>query len=195
MPKKPMTTDEQIEKLKEVLRIANEAAVSDDIVRKMGAVTLYAGLVDFYTIQAARLIEQVILKSQRALGEKPRFAPSPDSYFYDNKVDTRKVVSIIKKKILPFRTGSPGSVEATNQANIFAQELIKKTDKFLGYRARIIHHLGSPKMTLGELNTLCDKAIRAYDDFRRAHTAFFEAVQPYRFGMKESQYFYGSHEH
>ena len=190
-----MTTDEQIEKLKEVLRIANEAAVSDDIVRKMGAVTLYAGLVDFYTIQAARLLEQVILKSQLAAGEKPRFAPRPDSYFYDNRVDTRRIVSIIKKELLPFRTGNSSSVEAANQANIFAQEWIKKTNKFLNHRAKIIHHLGSPKMTLGELNTLCDKAILAYDDFQRAHTAFFEAVQPYRFGMKELQYFYGSREH
>jgi hypothetical protein len=195
MPKKPMTTDEQIEKLNEMLRIVKEAAVSDDIVRKMGAVTLYAGLVDFYTIQAARLLEQVILKSQLAAGEKARFAPKPDSYFYDKKVDTRRIVSRIKKEILPFRTGSPGSVEAANQANIFAQELIKKTDKFLDYRAAIIHHLGSPKMTLGELNILCDKAILAYDDFQRVHTAFFEAVRPYRFGMKEFQYFYGSHEH
>jgi hypothetical protein len=195
MPKKPMTTNEQIEKLKEVVRIANEAAVSDDIARKMGAVTLYAGLVDFYTIQTARLLEQVILKSQLAAGEKPRFAPRPDSYFYDNKVDTRRIVSIIKKELLPFRAANPGSEDGASQANIFAQELIKKTNIFLDYRAAIIHHLGSPKMTLGELNTLCDKAILAYCDFQRAHAAFFETVQPYRFGMKELKYFYGSHEH
>jgi hypothetical protein len=135
------------------------------------------------------------LKSQLAAGEKPRFAPRPDSYFYDNKVDTRRIVSIIKNEILPLRPGSPGSVEAANQANIFAQEWLKKTNRFLNYRAAIIHHLGSPKMTLGELNTLCDKAFLAYKDFQRAHTAFSEVVQPYRFGMKELQYFYGSNEH
>lgn len=62
---------------------------------------------------------------------------------------------------------------------------------FLNYRNGIIHHLGSPKMTLGKLNTLCDKAILAYEDLQHAHTAFCEALQPYRFGEKELQYFYG----
>ncbi len=61
MRKKVMSTDEQIAKLTEVERMAKEAAASYDIVRRIGAVTLYAGLVDFYTIQTARLMEQVIL--------------------------------------------------------------------------------------------------------------------------------------
>ena len=75
MPKKTMSTDEQLQKLNEVARMAKEAAASDDIVRRVGAVTLCAGLVDFYTIQLARIVEQVILKSQLATGEKPRFVP------------------------------------------------------------------------------------------------------------------------
>ena len=73
MTKKPMSTDEQMKKLKHVMRMAEEAAASDDIVRRIGAVTLYAGLVDFLTIQLARLMEQVILKSQLAAGEKPKY--------------------------------------------------------------------------------------------------------------------------
>lgn len=190
-----MSTDEQIKKLNEVERMAKEAAASDDIVRRVGAVTLCAGLVDFYTIQTARLIEQVILKAQLAAGEEPKFKPKPDSYFYDNRVDTRRILNIIKKEILPFRAASPNSAVDADQANILAKTLIDKTHNFLNYRIAIIHHLGSPKMTLGELNTLCDKAIQAYEDFQRAHTAFFEAVQPYRFGEKELLYFYGTHDH
>jgi len=195
MRKKVMSTDEQIAKLAEVERMAKEAAASDDIVRRIGAVTLYAGLVDFYTIQAARLMEQVILKAQLAAGEEPKFTPRPDSYFYDNRVDTRRILNIIKKEILPFRPMSPSSAVDADKANVLAKALIAKTNKFLNYRIAIIHHLGSPKMTLEELSTLCEKAILAYEDFQRAHTTFFKAVQPYRFSEKELLYFYGTHEH
>jgi hypothetical protein len=194
MAKKPMSTDEQIEKLTQITHFAKQAATSDDIVRRIGAVTLYAGLVDFYTIQLARIIEQVILKSQLAAGKEPRFKPQPNSFFYDNRVDTRRILNIIKKEILPFRAASHNSMVDADKANILAKTLIDKTNKFLNYRIAIIHHLGNPKMTLGELNTLCDKAIRAYEDFLRAHTAFFEAVQPYRFSDKELLYFYGTNE-
>ena len=195
MGKKVMSTDEQIAKLTEVTRMAKEAADSDDIVRRIGAVTLYAGLVDFYTIQAARLMEQVILKAQLAAGEEPKFTPRPDSYFYDNRVDTRRMINIIKNDLLPFRPVSSNSAVDADQANVLAEALIAKTNKFLNYRITIIHHLGSPKMTLEKLSVLCEKAILAYEDFQRAHTAFFEAVQPYRFGDKELLYFYGTHEH
>lgn len=187
-----MSTDEQIEKLNKVERMAQEAAASDDIVRRIGAVTLYAGLVDFYAIQAARLIEQIILKAQLNAGEKPKFMPRSDSYFYDNRVDTRRILNIIKKQILPFKEWSPGSAADADRANALAKTLIEKTQEFLNYPIGIIHHLGSPKMTLGKLNTLCDKAIQGYRDFQRAHTAFFEAAQSYRFGEKELLYFYGN---
>ena len=104
------------------------------------------------------------------------------------------IVNEIKKNILPFRAASTDSAVAAEQANVLAQTLIKKTNKFLDYRIAIIHHLGSPKITFPELNTLCDKAIMAYKDFRRAHTAFFEGVQPYRFSEREIRYFYGIQE-
>lgn len=194
MPKKILSTNEQMEKLNEVMRMAKEAGDSNDLVHKVGAVTLYAGLVDFLTIQAARLVEQVILKSQLAGGGEPRFKPRSDSYFYDKRVDTRRVVNIIKKEILPFRLGSLGSAEDAERANTLAKDLIKKTNDFLNYRITIIHHVGSPKMELQQLTTVCDKAIRAYEDFQRANTALFEALQPYRFSEEELRHFYGTFE-
>ena len=195
MRKKVVSTDEQIAKLAEVERMAKEAAASDDIVRRVGAVTLYAGLVDFFTIQLARLIEQVMLKSQLGAAEKPKFIPSTDSYFYDKRIDTRKIVKELRKNILPFRAGSVDSAVDAQQANILAETLIEKTEKFLNYRNEIIHHIGNPKMTFLKLNTLCDKVILAYEDFLRAHTVFFEVIGPYRFSEKELLYFYGIHEH
>ena len=194
MPKKLLSTDEQIKKFEQIMHIANEAAASDDMVRRIGAVTLYAGIVDFLTIQLARLIEQVMLKSQLAAGENPKFTPSSDSYFYDKRIDSRKIVNDIKKNILPFRAASTDSAVDVEQANILAKTLIKKTNKFLDYRIAIIHHVGSPSMTFQQWNKVCDKAIRAYEDFLSAHKAFFEAVQSYRFSEKELLYFYGIHE-
>ena len=194
MPKKLLSTDEQSKKFEQIMHIANEAAASDDLVRRIGAVTLYAGIVDFLTIQLACLIEQVMLKSQLAADEKPKFTPSTDSYFYDKRIDTRKIVNDIKKNILPFRAASTDSAVDAEQANILAKTLIKKTNKFLDYRIAIIHHVGSPSMTFQQWNKVCDKAIRAYEDFLFAHKAFFEVVQSYRFSEKELQYFYGIHE-
>ncbi len=192
MPKQLLSTDEQIKKLNSVELLAKEAATSDDIVRKVGAVAIYAGLADFYVIQTARLVEQIILKSQLEMGEQPKFMPRPDSYFYDNRVDTRRILRISKKEILPFRAVTSESPADADRANALANNFIAKTEKFLNYRNSIIHHLGSPKMTLEKVYTLCDKAIRAYEDLQRAHTAFFNALQPYRFGDKELRYFYGS---
>ena len=185
-----MSTDEQIQKLNELSRMAKEAAASTDFIQKIGATTLYAGLADFLAIQTARLIEQVILKAQLEAGEEARFRPRSDSYFYDKRVDTRRILKVIKKEILPFKAGSPDSAAAAERANTLAKILISKMKIFLNYRNGIIHHLGSPQMTLGKLNTLCDKAILAYEHLQHAHTAFCEALQPYRFGEKELQYFY-----
>jgi hypothetical protein len=89
----------------------------------------YAGLVDFSTIHLARLIEQVILKSQLATGEKPKFFPSSTSFLYDKRVDTRMIVSEIKKKYLPFIAVGSDSTVSANQVNILAKTLVKKTNK------------------------------------------------------------------
>lgn len=193
MPKKLLSTDEQFKKLEQIMHITNEAAASDDLVRRIGAVTLYAGIVDFLTIQLARLIEQVVIKSQLAAGEPPKFTPTTNSHFYDKRIDTRKIVNDIKKNILPFRAACTDSALDAEQANILFNTLIKKTNEFLDYRIGIIHHVGNPSVTFQKWNEVCDKAIHAYNEFLPAHKAFFEAVQSYRFSEKELLYFYGIH--
>jgi hypothetical protein len=192
MSKQTLSTNEQIEKLKFIGLIAKEAAASDDFIRKIGAVALYAGLVDFFVIQVARLVEQVILKAQLEAGKEPKFSPRPDSYFYDNRVDTRRILQVVKKEVMPFREVTPGSAANADRANALANNFIDKTVKFLNYRNSVIHHLGSPKMTLEKVGTLCDKSILAYEDLQYAHTVLCMELQPYRFGDKELRYFYGS---
>lgn len=56
-PQMLLNTDQQIEKLNEVSRIADEAFQADAIDRQLGAFLLYAGLVEFILIQAARLLD------------------------------------------------------------------------------------------------------------------------------------------
>ena len=189
MPRKLLSTSEQIKKLEPMMNIANEAAASDDLVRRIGAVTIYAGIVDFLTIQLVRLIEQVVLKSQFVAGESPKFTPHTSSYFYHRRMDTRKIVNHIKETFLPFRATCAGSASDVAQANILVNTLIEKTNEFLNYRIVIIHHVGSPSVTFQKWNVACDKALYAYNEFLSAHVAFAQAIQPYGFSEKEFQYF------
>src|SRR5262245_5226675 len=96
------STDEQIRKLEQATRLANDAASSPEVACRLGALVLYAGIVDFLVIQAARLIEQVVLKGQLAEGKQPSFRPNDDSFFYSKKVSTGSILKGIRK-LLPFK--------------------------------------------------------------------------------------------
>ncbi len=71
-----LSTDEQIDKLNRATQLADRAQNSGNLVDRLGAFVLYAGMIDFSVIQAARLIEQMILKGQLTAGEKPSFQPN-----------------------------------------------------------------------------------------------------------------------
>ena len=60
--KKLLSTDEQIDKLTYLTSIAEAGATEPDLIKRLGAMTIYAGQVDSIAIQAARLVEQVVLK-------------------------------------------------------------------------------------------------------------------------------------
>ena len=186
---KLLDTDEQIEKITQGMRLANEAAQADDITRRLGAFVLYAGIVDFFVIQAARLVEQIMLKSQLADGKQPGFQPHDDSYFYNRKVSTGRILKGIRK-LLPFKSPDPSGVEKANYVTALANRMIDRGFDFLNYRNPIVHQIGKSSRTFDELINLCDKANAAYHKFREAHTAFFEAAGPYRFSEAELQYFY-----
>lgn len=185
-----MDISEQIEKLKNVMLLANDAAKSNDLVSKIGAITLYAGLVDFYTIQLARLIEQIILKSKLTLGDEIKFKPNESSYFYDKRIDTRTLTKGIKA-LLPFKSPTLEHTALAERANIQLSDLIKKTEKFLDYRNTIIHSIGNPKLPIAKFTVICDKAIDAYNTFIQVHKTCFETLQPFRFSENEFLYFYG----
>src|SRR5882724_10291377 len=86
-----LDTDQQIDKLQQAMRLAEEAAASGETASRLGALVLYAGVVDFLAIQAARLVEQIVLKGQLAKGQQPAFMPNDDSFFYQRKMSTARI--------------------------------------------------------------------------------------------------------
>jgi len=191
--KKALSTDEQIAKLTHLTAIAEAGASDPDLIKRLGAVMIYAGQVDFIGIQAARLVEQIILKAALAEGKQPPFQPSDDTYFYDNQVSTRLILKGIEK-LLPFRSVDPQEEEAVTRVNELASKFLAAAYDFLNYRNAIVHHIGSPRKTLDDMNGLCDKAIAAFRRVWNSQREFFEAAGPYRFGTRELEYFYGGGE-
>ena len=186
-----INTNQMIQKLNEVHKLANEAVASKNFTQKLGGMALYAGMADFMAIQSARLLEQVVLKAQLAEGKIPSFKPRGDNYFYDMRISTRRIVKEIKK-FLPFKIPNSDKLSGNIQnINNLAKNYIKTTEKFLNYRNTILHHVGSPKKTLIEIMELVDKAIITFKAMEKAHRFFFETMRPYRFGPNEIKYFYG----
>ena len=191
MARKKLNTDQMIEKLNKINKLASEAVASEDFIKKLGGITLYAGMADFLAIQSARLLEQVILKAQLAEGEEPSFKPHEDTYFYDERINTRRIVKEIEK-FRPFEISDSNKFSGDIQKiNNLAKAYIESTEKFLNYRNAIVHHVGSSKKTWDGIVKLVDKAIVAFKDMEAAHRLFFESMQPYRFGPNEINYFYG----
>lgn len=185
-----LSTDEQIKKLEAAERLANDASRSADIDRRLGALLLYAGIVDFIAIQAARLVEQIILKGQLAEGKKPTFQPKPNTYFYNRRIRTRFILKGIRK-LMPFESPDPNEAGEAKRITDLANRMVDLGLKFLNYRDPIVHHIGNPAKTFEDLVVLCDQAKAVFYEFREAHTAFFEAASPYRFGERELEYFHG----
>jgi hypothetical protein len=184
-----LSTEEQIQKLEPAMHLANEASKSTDIDRRLGAFLLYAGMVDFLAIQAARLVEQIILKAQIAEGKKPAFQTHPDTFFFDRRISTRRILKGIRK-FLPFKSLDPSANEGKRITDL-ANQMIDIGFEFLNYRNPIIHHIGNPTKTFEDIIALCDRANKVFHKFCKAHKDFFEAASPYRFSKKELEYFCG----
>jgi len=187
---KVLSTEEQIAKLQEATRLALDAAQSQDIVRRIGSFLLFSGMVDFLSIQAARLMEQIILKGQLSEGLKPGFNPHEDSFFYDKAISTRKILKELRRLVRTLSAVTPNQESEAEHIKKLCEVMVEKGLEFLNYRNPIVHHLGNPKKKFEEIVGITDKALKSYEGFREAHKAFFEAAQPYRFGKKELEYFY-----
>jgi hypothetical protein len=190
MKKSQFAGYQQIEKLNEATRLAKEAEKSLDVATRLGASVLYAGMMDFMTIQTARLVEQILLKGQIAIGQEPSFVPHEDDYFYNSKISTKKILEGIKK-LLPLKPLGNSPSNDVQRVTELAREMLNMGFEFLKHRNAVVHHIGRPDRTLSDIVQLCDEANRKFEQFLKAHTAFFKAAQPYIFSDEERRYFYG----
>lgn len=182
-----LNKDEQIEKLNQLTEMANKKR-EGDLSDKLASFVIYAGIVEFVSIQTARLVEQVVLKGQLAEHKKPTFSPHEDEFFYNKRVKTRIILYGIKK-FLPFHDANDG--EECQQINKKIRKFIKDIGKFLDKRNDIIHRIGSPATSLDDLKDLCDKALDYYDEIYKEQTEIFGILGKYRFSEEEMKYFYG----
>jgi len=189
---KELNTGEMLKKLATLTNLANEKETSKNIIDRLGVVTVYSNMVDFYLIQTARLVEQIILKKQ-VLDKTVRSQPHENSWFFDQQVPSRRIISRIKK-ILPFKAVKPQDETIAKETTESVTDFLSIADKYLTSRNLIFHHLTNPKKTLKDIETEIEKTITNFHKFIKAHTKLFELAQPYRFSEKEIQYFYGNKE-
>ncbi len=182
--KKVLNTDQQIQKISILEKLAKGREESG-LLAQLGSVLIYSGLVEFWAVQAARLHEQIILKSQLYEKKHPTFAPHDDTWFYDNQVSTRRILKEIKK-FLPLK-----NTKAGQEFGYKVQNFLETANKFLDYRNALIHRMASPKTELEAIGTYCDKAVQLYQKVVKSHRIMCEALAPYRFSDREIEFFYG----
>jgi len=181
-----LNTDQQIQKLAFLEQLAKERYDSE-LLAKLGSVVIYNGLVEFWAVQAARLLEQILLKSQLHEGKHLAFTPHEDAWFYDNQISTRRILKEIKR-FLPLRDIKSGQKYDEEVSNF-----LKAASKFLDYRNSLIHRLASPRTDLEGIKHCCDKLIEIYQQVVQMQRIMFETLGPYRFSEKDVEYFYGNH--
>ena len=163
----------------------DEGRHDSDLLTKLGSIIVYNGLVEFFAVQAARLLEQIILKKQLYEKIQPTFAPREDTWFYDKQISTRKILKEIKR-FLPFEDISTGQKYDKEVRNF-----LKAANEFLNYRNSLIHRLASPRTDLEDIGHCCDKIIQIYQKVIQTQRIMFETLGPYRFSEKEIDFFYG----
>jgi hypothetical protein len=188
MTKKVLSREEFKEKLN-VLSLGADSAIEDsDLMKRLGAIATYAAMSDFYAIQAARLIEEIILKAQLATTPITTFEPKGDSFFSDNQVRTRKILSEIKKYFLALRNSNIGDTMVDN-ISIAAQKYTDSTSSFLVLRNMILHNLCSKDKSIFDISSLVKDAGKKYLIMCESHKEFMLLAQPFRFSEKEIKHF------
>ena len=179
-----LNTDQQIQKLAFLAQLAEEGS-DPELLAKLGSIVIYTGFVEFLAVQAARLLEQILLKSQRQQGKQPTFTPHEDAWFYDNRISTRRILKEIKR-FLPFK-----DIKSGQKYDEEVRNFLKAANEFLGYRNSLIHRLASPRTDLEDIKHCCDKLTEIYQQVTQTQRIMFETLRPYRFSKKDIEYFYG----
>ena len=183
-----ISREEKIGKINFFQKLADSSEQSRDLSKKIGACAIYAGLIDFSAIQSVRLLEQILLKAEIQRGKKPSFLPHGDAFFYDKKLDTRRLVQEIKK-FLPFKATGGAMKEDAERINSLALDFINSVNTFLDSRNTLFHHIGSPRKSIVDINDVCDKVISQYKKCAMANARFILAAKPFCLTASELKHF------
>lgn len=179
--------DENLELINYYTNLADKAILSDDFVKKMGGLTIYAGIMDFLAIQVARSIEQVILK-EASFNNKPNpfedpTVPHEDRWFYENKVSTRRIL----KETAKFAK----QITSHNEIVKHTMDMCEAGEDFLNHRITAIHFIGNPRITKEKMEEAVKEAINSYYDFKNFLTLFKGKIFPFTFSLEERKKYYG----
>lgn len=177
--------DEQIAKLTELKELAEGGVTSKYLIDKIGSVTIQAGLGEFYSIQLFRALEQVTIKPLMEKGERYE-KPKPNEFFYDEKISTRMVLKNIKI-ITPSKTDV--GVESVEKdlavINAGVKIFLGIMHKFLDKRNLVIHHMGNPKISFGEIESLVVECQGLFNSAIEEHTKIMPILAPYSLTQKQ----------
>jgi len=174
-----LDTNDKIDKFNYLSKLAEEKT-RGNIADKLAASTIYAGQVEFLTIQAARLMEQVLAKGKLELKKDVTFNLHEDGYFYEKhngKFFTARYLLKGIKKLLPLKDENS---QIATKINKQITDFIKAASIFLDKRNDVIHGLGDPNNSLDDIIKYCKESFELYKEVLEKSKIMFESLAPYR---------------
>lgn len=166
----------QFEKMEYLNSLIQEFSNSNNFVNKLALVTIEAGFADFYAIQLARALEQCIIKFQ-IQNKKDFQVPHEDTFFYDEKILTRKILNTIEKEILN-QLIDQNIIEGLSK-------YLKNAHAFLNERNVVLHNTGDPKFSKENIISLVENYNQLFSKMIKNHSHIMEQLSPYT--LTESQ--------
>ena len=183
---KMLSTEENLTQINKFCEEAEEAISSDVFLNKLGGLTIFAGVVDFLCIQAARSVEQCVIKYDIANKRKYSFdegAPHEDNWFYDRRISTRSIIKNIRKW--------SSSITSHEDIKKHVFDMCESGEEFLNNRNTAIHHVGNPRVSIEKMNESVTDAITEYKKFLKVFFLFQEKIRPFTFSEDERKLLYG----
>ena len=182
---------ENIDFVNDMFEDAKKGARSNIFLEKMGGLAIVAGIVDFLAIQAARALEQVIIKADIAQGcENFRItdpgAPHEDYWFYDHRISTRRILKETKKYIMI------ANCEPDIKKHV--EDMCEHGENFLNDRITAIHYVGNPRISKEKMEEAVNRAFDSFGIFQDAFALFRSKIHNYTFSDVERKKFYGDDE-
>ncbi len=187
-----LTPQENLDSVNQFTKEAQVAVNSTSFLEKLGGLTIFAGVVDFLAIQAARATEQAIMKDD-LLNKRPSQltdpgAPHEDKWFYDHKISTRRIIKQIE--------AYASRLDAVKHPELIKhiRDMVEHGDEFLNNRITAIHYVGNPRISREKMEEAVNDAVTAYIEFDKSFTLFREGIHPFTFSIEERKKFYGDDE-